>query len=79
VRRGLTGPKPATSKKSGRGSRRPGAGRKPVPRSEQRPNRVTVWLADDEFARLQAIADERGMYVGAVAYELVMDAIERIE
>jgi len=60
------------------GGPRRGAGRKPgTDPGEVRRNRVTFTLTDGELAQLRALADEREMPVGTLAYEYVTKALRR--
>ncbi len=60
------------------GGPRRGAGRKPgTDPGEVRRNRVTFTLTDSELAQLRALADEREMPVGTLAYEYVTKALRR--
>jgi len=65
-------------RRTGRGGPRPGAGR---PRSadsgEIRRNRLTVLLTDSEIAQLEALAKERRLPVGTVAYEVLARSLAR--
>ena len=61
----------------GPGGARPGAGRKPLPRSKRRDNRVVVMLTDAEVRKLRRLAREAGEPVGVLAYGVVSRFLRR--
>lgn len=63
-------------RKTGRGGPRPGAGR-PRTSGAIRRNRVVLMLTDDELSKLTALAAERDLPLGTVAYEIVGRALSR--
>lgn len=67
----------APVKRTGRGGPRPGSGRPRGPESEVRRNRVQLMLNDAEYAQLEAIAKERRLPIGTVAYEIVYRSLQR--
>ena len=71
----------AVRKKGKVGGARKGAGRPPGtgpgPSPDARRNRVTILLRDDELAKLQKLADRRGLPFGTLAYEYVARALKR--
>ena len=67
----------ATMKTKGWGGARRGSGRKPDFTEEVRRNRVVVMLTDDQFVRLQGLAEEEFLPVGTVAYQLLARVLMR--
>lgn len=65
-------------RRTGRGGPRPGAGR---PRKSSsgaiRRNRIAFMVTDAELAKLEALAEERSLPVGTVAYEIVERSLRR--
>ena len=64
-------------RKSKRGGRKPGAGRPAGPPEAVRRNRVTLFLRDDEAAELAELAEDEGLPLATVAYQLFADALRR--
>lgn len=69
-----------TARSKSWGGPRKGAGRKPGfgknPEGVRR-NRVTLTLTDAELSKLSALASERGLPVGTLAYEYIERALRR--
>lgn len=52
-------------------------GRPPKPREERRMKRTVVMLTEQEFAQVEAMADERGLPIGTVLYEQIARWLKR--
>jgi len=52
-------------------------GRPPKPAAQVRRNRVTTTLTDAELAALERLADEKGVPIGTMLYELVKRRLRR--
>ncbi len=52
-------------------------GRPPLPREELRRHRVVVHLTDTEQDTLRALAEERDADLGAIAREILANALKR--
>ena len=52
-------------------------GRPAGPPEKVRRNRVTTFLTDAEFARLEAIADEKALPLSAAAHEILARSLKR--
>ena len=52
-------------------------GRPPGPAEQVKRNRIGITVTDAEKARLEKIADERGVPVSAVIYELISRMLRR--
>lgn len=64
----------------GRGGPRPGSGRPKgtgKPTAQIRRNRVVCMVTDSELATLHRLADERGLPLGTVAYEILARGMRR--
>jgi len=64
-------------KSTGRGGRRVGAGRKPLPEAEKLRNPVSVTFTDDEREKLEAAAAAKGEPLSAFIRRLVLRALAR--
>lgn len=64
-------------RRSGHGGPRVGAGRPRGPASEIRRNRVALMLTDGDLAKLQRLAESKGLPVSTVAYELLDRGLRR--
>ena len=64
----------ASSKKGG--AKR--LGRPPLPQEELREHRVVVHLTAEEVRKLATVADQRDMDLGAVAREILTNALKRV-
>ena len=67
----------AAMKKGSWGGPRKGAGRRPEPGHTVRRNRVTFTVTDAELRVLKAMADEKELPLGTLAYEIVARTIRR--
>ena len=56
---------------------RPQMGRPPGPPEGVRRNRVTFTLTDGDLAKLGRLADERGLPLGTVAFEIISKTLRR--
>ena len=59
--------------------KRPRRGRPPQPRDMARRNRVTTFLTDDEFEKLERAAEETDKSLSAALYQLVTRALKRLK
>lgn len=62
-----------------RGGARPGAGRKPQAPEAPRNHPVNLKLSRPEVERLEREARARGVALGRLAWELVVEGLERLE
>lgn len=64
-------------KRTGRGGPRLGAGRPRGGGTGVRRNRVVIMVTDAELAKLQRLAEEKGLPIGTVTYQIVGTSLSR--